>query len=90
MKEEQIEVLKKAIDSLGNEFQMNIAIEELSELIKEICKYFRYGDNEDKIAEEMADVEIMLYQLKMIFNNNDLVNKVKDQKIERLKNKLND
>mgnify|MGYP003290221817 CR=1 FL=1 len=61
-------ILEKAIETYGKDMQLNVAIEELSELIKEICKNKRGADNIDNIIEEMADCYIMLAQLAIIFN----------------------
>lgn len=61
-------ILKKAIETYGAEAQLNVAIEELSELIKEICKHKRGADNKEAIIEEMADCCIMLKQMEMIFD----------------------
>lgn len=61
-------VLKRAIETYGKDMQLNVAIEELSELIKEICKNKRGADNRDNIIEEIADCYIMLAQLEIIFN----------------------
>lgn len=45
---------------------MKMLLEEMAELQKEICKAWRGKDNEVEIAEEVADVEIMLEQIKLI------------------------
>lgn len=60
------EVWKKAIEIYGKEKQLDMLIEEMSELTKEICKLKRGKDNHNQIVEEMADVYIMLEQLCMI------------------------
>lgn len=60
--------LEKAIETYGKDMQLTVAIEELSELIKEICKSKRGADNRDAIIEEMADCEIMLAQMQIIFD----------------------
>ena len=60
--------LEKAIEVYGKDMQLNVAIEELSELIKEICKNKRGNDNRDNIIEEMADCYIMLTQVRFIFD----------------------
>jgi hypothetical protein len=59
--------LEKAIATYGKDAQLNVAIEELSELIKEICKNKRGTDNREAIIEEMADCYIMLQQMRIIF-----------------------
>lgn len=60
--------LVKAIETYGKDMQLNVAIEEFSELIKEICKNKRGSNNRDNIIEEMADCYIMLKQLEIIFD----------------------
>lgn len=60
--------LEKAIEVYGKDMQLTVAIEEFSELIKEICKHKRGEDNRDNILEEMADCYIMLEQLEIIFD----------------------
>lgn len=67
-------LLEKAIEHFGEESQMNMVQEECSELIQAISKYRRAADIKDlrnsreNILEEVADVEIMLDQLKIIVN----------------------
>lgn len=67
------EILKNIRDILKNsdeETQLCIANEELSELIKEICKYQRDKNkikHYDFVKEELADVLIMCLQVKEIF-----------------------
>ena len=53
-------VLEKAIETFGPEHQQLVAIEEMSELQKELCKRYRGFENHEHIAEEIADVEIVL------------------------------
>ena len=85
--------LKAAVQVFGSTAQVDMAIEEMSELTKALLKYRRYnGDRLKKdnmlaeaIAEEMADVFIMLYQLIYIFGNAAQVQKVVWGKIERLR-----
>lgn len=67
--------------------QHDVAIEEMSELTKEIIKWKRYKNNGDAVAEEIADVEIMLEQLKIMHNNTTQVEAWKRIKIDRLRNK---
>lgn len=65
---------KQAVDAFGTPAQIIVAIEECSELIKELSKTLRQKCDIDNISEEMADVQIMLEQLKIIFNNEHSVN----------------
>ena len=86
-----IAVLKQAIETYGAEAQLNVAIEEFSELTKEICKHKRYMDNTKAIIEEMADCYIVLEQMKMIFGlGSTVIPDVMDKKIKRLKSRLTD
>ena len=53
----------------GNmQLQLVVAIEEMSELIKEISKNMRGKSNKASLIEEIADVHIMLWQLLYIYN----------------------
>lgn len=88
-------VYEHAIDKYGIKPQMLMVIEEMSELTKAICKFFRvpgYVEPDegviDAIAEETADVTIMLEQLRLILGINDNVCEHMDQKIERLAERL--
>ena len=79
---------QKAINHFGTIMQTDVAIEEMSELIKELIKFKRGKKNYDEIAEEIADVEIMLEQLKIIYGVRLDVLEFKKQKLLRLENRL--
>lgn len=81
-------ILLKAIETYGKDMQCKMAIEEMSELTKAICKNFRGKPNTDHIAEEIADVKIMLMQLELIFNCTDKVIEWQDYKLRRLKERV--
>ena len=85
---ERKRVYEEAIDRWGIPAQLQMVIEEMSELTKELCKNFRGANNLDKIADECADVTIMLEQLRLIFNLNEEVCRHMDQKVARLKERL--
>ena len=74
---------KQLIKTLGSKNQILIAVEELSELQKELIKYLRNKDNQDHISEEMADVYIMLYQLRLIFKNDKKIDQYIKKKTKR-------
>jgi len=76
--------LVKAIDRYGCDAQLKMALEEMSELQKEICKFWRGKDNKEQIADEVANVEIMLAQLKMIFGIETEVKQHVQRKLKRL------
>ena len=69
--------------------QLIVAIEELSELQKELCKTLRGNINKENIVEELANVLIMLDQLKIYFKiEDDEIREMIDKKIERTKERL--
>ena len=57
------EVLEAAIDKYSPVLQSVVAMEEMGELIQEISKDLRGKGNVERMAEEIADVQIMLEQL---------------------------
>lgn len=65
-------------------------MEECSELIKELSKNIRGADNEAQIAEEIADVEITLDQMKILFNCDYDVETQKASKLLRLAQRVGD
>jgi hypothetical protein len=65
-----------------------MVFEEMSELQKELCKNWRGKNNIEEIADEVADVEIMLAQLKMIYEIKDKVQERRAFKIMRLRARL--
>ena len=55
--------LQKIIDHYGEDAQLLQCIEEMSELTKEIAKYYKGADTTEQIKEEVADVLLMIEQL---------------------------
>lgn len=88
MQFEEFEILKHAIATYGKQSQLTVAMEEMAELTKELSKNIRGTDNVSAIAEETADVLIMLDQIQMIFGNRLQVEEFRRQKIGRLANRL--
>lgn len=82
------DVYAQAFDCYGKENQCIVAIEELSECQKEICKHLRGDGNIEHIAEEVADAAIMLEQLCMMFSMTDCVCNFMEQKVLRLKERM--
>ena len=82
------EVYAKLIEAFGEDRQLIVCIEEMSELTKELCKYLRYkGEkNLDKIKEniieETADVLILAGQIRNMFGK-EKVDKMIEKKIKR-------
>ena len=86
--EERKRVYEKALHKFGTEMQSTVAIEEMSEVIKEITKMLRGQLDREHLAEEIADATIMLEQLRQMFNINDSVCSWMDYKIAALKRKV--
>lgn len=82
------EIYLEAIEKWGTVAQIIIAFEEMAELQKELCKNLRGRENKEKIAEEIADVENMMEQLKLIFDIGAEVSRQKQAKIARLEERL--
>ena len=86
MKPENKKILHKAIATFGRYNQCLQTVEELMELQKAVFENAHRGtDNRQNIVEEVADVEIMIAQLKMIYDikSND-IEEIQDYKIGRL------
>ena len=82
------EIYTKLLQTFGDK-QIVIAIEELSELQKELCKSLRSNYNYGNIVEEIADVEIMLEQMKIYFEiKENEVEEMKEIKIKRTKERV--
>ncbi len=82
------EICRAALEAFGAEAQMVMAIEEMSELTKELCKHRRGRDNVEAIAEEVADVEIMLQQMVILFDCAGQVETFRWYKLERLAERI--
>lgn len=81
-------VYAKAVEHYGEANQCIVAIEELSECQKEICKFLRGDGNMAHLAEEVADATIMLEQVRLMFDLNDYVCQVMDEKVQRLYDRI--
>lgn len=85
---ERVAVYENAIARNGVLLQAIVAIEELSEAQKEICKFLREEGNTEHLAEEVADATIMLEQLRIMFGINESVCRYMDAKVQRLADRL--
>jgi NTP pyrophosphatase (non-canonical NTP hydrolase) len=98
MKKKEIKKsMEKSIDNYGH-VQLLMVCEEMGELIQAISKMERLMDEKDRkhkhrqhIAEEIADVQIMLDELMLYYHiKADDVQTIKNEKIERLKKRMNE
>ena len=81
-------IINRAVQFYGHTSQIDMMIEEMSELTKALLKHRRGPADEaarEAVREEMADVEIMLQQMKIIFGEPVIW---KRNKLERLANRL--
>ncbi len=87
-------IYKKALETFGEENQLRMLQEECAELIHAVSKYLRTkrdfnldDTNNNKVLSdlcgEIADVEIMLEQVKMLFSS-DKIAVIKANKLKRL------
>ena len=81
-------ILEAALEAYGGDAQQKMLLEEMSELQKEICKNWRGRQNLQEIAEEMADVQIMLDQMTLFFQNGGLQEQYRLKKLDRLGSRL--
>ena len=82
------ELYRLALSTYGAEAQTMMVMEEMSELQKELCKHARGKDNQLSIAEEIADVLIMLDQMMVLHDCESIVAQYKQEKLERLENRI--
>lgn len=81
-------VYQAAISTYGARAQTVMVMEEMAELTKELSKNLRGADNVKQIAEEIADVRIMLEQMELLHNCAEIAANYKTVKIERLAERL--
>ena len=87
--QEATDTYKQAIETYGVRMQKLMAIEEMSELTKEICKDFRGKLNREHLIEELADVTITIDQLMIMYEiSGDEIEQMRERKIERLKESM--
>ena len=83
-----IDITDKAVKHYGKFAQIDMAVEEMAELIVALKHHQRRKAEVEEIIEEIADVEIMLMQLKTIYECWSDVDIVKDEKLERLSKRM--
>lgn len=81
-----ITIYKEALRQFGKDSQLFMLFEELAELQDVVCKMHRSRIIEhDALCEELADVQIMLEQLKLMYGIDEgVVNQFYHHKLERL------
>lgn len=88
---ERKEILERAISTYGYHAQVNMCLEEMAELAKALLKMQRSDGNVteklDNIREEIADVQIMIDQMRMIYGP-EAIDRVERVKLTRLEKRL--
>ena len=89
-------IMQQAIETYGVQAQCDVAVEEMAELTKAIMKIRRVADDYEKtqpaldnLLEEIADVDIMVDQLKIMWGPKQ-VEEYRRKKLERLERRLAD
>lgn len=90
-RKERTELYKRALKKWKERAQLDMALEEAIELAL-ACRKFGRNPNDttfQKLCDEIADVEIMIEQLKIMYPSIELiVPNIKDAKLARLKERL--
>lgn len=81
-------VFRQALEKFGWEAQRLVLLEEMAELQDAVCKEVRERDVAEHIAEEVADVEIMLEQVKLHFGVEEIAREIRGEKIKRLRGRV--
>lgn len=84
--------MKLAIETWGEQSQLEMLQEESTELALAVRKFIRVQNDEKfkDLASEIADVEIMIKQINIMFPTiNNIVKEQKTFKLERLNDRLN-
>jgi hypothetical protein len=87
---EESRLLKHALSRYGLKAQVMQTMEEVGELLQALNKVMRNPDtgNHYRLAEEIADVEIILEQMKVGFRLDGIAEKIRGQKLLRLAENL--
>lgn len=85
----EVDVYHRALKQYGLHNQVIKCIEELSELQKELCKQLWGQGNRENIVEEIADVKIMLEQMRIGIGIGFIeLETARDEKLARLNKRL--
>ena len=82
-----INICQEALLAFGNEAQIDMLCEEVGELLSAINKYRRGRCAKKDVVTEIADVEIMLKQMELIFGWDEVMEE-RQYKLSRLKQRL--
>lgn len=83
-----LDIYRRAVSYFGATKQKLKAIEEMAELIVELIKDLLGDGNPAKVIEELADVENMTVQLRIIYDEDGMVDYWKQAKMNRLAHRM--
>lgn len=85
MTENLDQLYKKCLDKWGGNLQTIMCIEEASELVQALTKLMRGGSDLRQVAEEIADLRLMLNQIEFIYGLHVKTARFTAEKISRFK-----
>ena len=77
-------VLHEALELYGGEAQTKKLFEEIGEMLEAVCKCSDGRDTVEHLAEEIADVRIMLDQMCILHDCENLAKRYRSEKLARL------
>ena len=86
--DENRELYRAALDTFGEEAQVKMLFEEIGELMAAICQYSRGRDKRAHVAEEIADVRIMIDQMTVLFDCENEMERQRSYKLRRLEQRI--
>lgn len=84
------EIYRAALDTFGAEAQTKKLFEEIGEFMEAFCKCESGRDKVSHLAEEIADVHIMLDQMAVMFDCSAEMERMKRYKLRRLEQRIED
>ena len=85
---ENEQLYRAALNTWGAEAQTKMVFEEIGEFMDALCKYTRGRVPAGHVAEEIADVQIMLEQMTVLFEVESRVQEYREYKLARLAERL--
>lgn len=82
------EIYRAALDTFGAQKQTDKLFEEIGEFMEAFCKCSHGRDKVSHLAEEIADVHIMLDQMAVMFNCEREMERLKRYKLRRLEQRI--
>lgn len=85
---EMHDLFQSALDTFGAEAQTKKLFEEIGEFMEALCKCQDGRDKTSHLAEEIADVHIMLDQMAVMFDCSAEMERMKRYKLRRLEQRI--